>query len=195
MVGQVVQQDSATTTMAGDFTSEKVLDQTTIADPNVCTSNFADEDKTPPQNSIDDQDMVKSEETGSIDKDVPPFELTGLPLALVMTGLGLSIFVMSLDGSIIATAIPRITSQFNSTGDIGWYGSAYTFAMCALQPICGKLFSSFALKVCAAVNMSHIPQRACDGLTRQPHRPHFFPSSPSLSLDRCYAHSPPTARC
>lgn len=77
----------------------------------------------------------------------PDFELTGLPLALVILGLGLAIFLMSLDSSIIATAIPRITSQFNSTGDIGWYGSAYSFAMCALQPIAGKLFASFPMKV------------------------------------------------
>ncbi|KAJ5163159.1 Major facilitator superfamily domain general substrate transporter [Penicillium coprophilum] len=78
--------------------------------------------------------------------DARDYELTGIPLVLVMTGLGLSIFLMSLDSSIIATAIPRITSQFNSTGDIGWYGSAYSFAMCALQPVAGKLFSSFAMK-------------------------------------------------
>ncbi|RAH50914.1 MFS general substrate transporter [Aspergillus brunneoviolaceus CBS 621.78] len=76
----------------------------------------------------------------------PDFELTGLPLALVILGLGLAIFLMSLDSSIIATAISRITSQFNSTGDIGWYGSAYSFAMCALQPIAGKLFASFPMK-------------------------------------------------
>lgn len=75
------------------------------------------------------------------------FELTGLPLALVIFGLALAIFLMSLDSSIIATAIPRITSQFNSTSDIGWYGSAYSFAMCALQPIAGKLFANFSIKV------------------------------------------------
>ncbi|KAJ5384994.1 Major facilitator superfamily domain general substrate transporter [Penicillium concentricum] len=78
--------------------------------------------------------------------DATDYELTGIPLVLVMTGLGLSIFLMSLDSSIIATAIPRITSQFNSTSDIGWYGSAYSFAMCALQPVAGKLFASFAMK-------------------------------------------------
>ncbi|KAJ5184934.1 Major facilitator superfamily domain general substrate transporter [Penicillium cf. griseofulvum] len=78
--------------------------------------------------------------------DASDYELTGIPLVLVMTGLGLSIFLMSLDSSIIATAIPRITSQFNSTSDIGWYGSAYSFAMCALQPVAGKLFASFAMK-------------------------------------------------
>ncbi|KAH8804570.1 major facilitator superfamily domain-containing protein [Xylogone sp. PMI_703] len=79
-------------------------------------------------------------------QDGSDFELTGLRLALVIVGLVLAIFLMSLDSSIIATAIPRITSQFNSTGDIGWYGSAYSFAMCALQPIAGKLFASFAIK-------------------------------------------------
>jgi hypothetical protein len=79
--------------------------------------------------------------------DATNYELTGIPLIVVIVGLGLSIFLLSLDSSIIATAIPRITSQFNSTGDIGWYGSAYSFAMCACQPIAGKLFASFAMKV------------------------------------------------
>ncbi|PYH49907.1 uncharacterized protein BP01DRAFT_361923 [Aspergillus saccharolyticus JOP 1030-1] len=52
---------------------------------------------------------------------------------------------MSSNSLTIATAIPRITSQFNTTGDIGWYGSAYFFDMCALQPIAGKLFARFPI--------------------------------------------------
>ncbi|KAF7553105.1 hypothetical protein G7Z17_g3883 [Cylindrodendrum hubeiense] len=78
--------------------------------------------------------------------DASSFELKGLALALVMTGLSLAIFLMSLDSSIIATAVPRITSEFNSTGDIGWYGSAYSFAMSALQPMAGKLFTTVPMK-------------------------------------------------
>jgi EmrB/QacA subfamily drug resistance transporter len=73
-------------------------------------------------------------------------ELKGVKLLLVMLGLGLAIFLMSLDTSIIATAIPNITSAFKSTEDIGWYGSAYSFALCSLQPITGKLFSQFTPK-------------------------------------------------
>lgn len=104
------------------------------------------------KNSIEDlrAPEAHSLSTGDSDSqadDASDYELTGIPLALVITGLGMSIFLMSLDSSIIATAIPRITSQFNSTSDIGWYGSAYSFAMCALQPIAGKLFASFAMKV------------------------------------------------
>jgi Na+-driven multidrug efflux pump len=91
-------------------------------------------------------------ETTSIDKEAPQreapaFELTGSKLLLVMVGLSLAIFLTSVDSSIIATAIPRITSQFSSTDDIGWYGSVYSFATCAFQPISGKLFANFSMKV------------------------------------------------
>lgn len=97
---------------------------------------------------------LSATDSGSSRTDVASdYELTGIPLVLVITGLSLSIFLMSLDSSIISTAIPRITSEFNSTGDIGWYGSAYSFAMCALQPIAGKLFGSFPMKV----NLSKTP--------------------------------------
>lgn len=107
-------------------------------------------DEKPPNTYPHDGNEVKPEHDleSRAPSDAPkPYELDGLPLYLVIIGLGIAIFLMSLDSSIIATAIPRITSQFNSTSDIAWYGSAYSFSMCALQPISGKLFSSFSLKV------------------------------------------------
>lgn len=48
---------------------------------------------------------------------------TGLRLGLISLALCLSVFLMALDNSIIATAIPKITDQFKSLGDVGWYGS------------------------------------------------------------------------
>jgi hypothetical protein len=67
---------------------------------------------------------------------------TGMPLALIMLALCLSVFLMSLgkpycqsptsllrpnlhspDNTIIATAIPKITDQFQSLPDVGWYAS------------------------------------------------------------------------
>ncbi|KAF2429316.1 MFS general substrate transporter [Tothia fuscella] len=95
--------------------------------------------------------LIEDVENPKVEEPVPEFELTGLNLFLVMLGLGLAIFLISLDSSIIATAIPRITSQFGSVGDIAWYGSAYSFAMCALQPTSGKLFASFSMKVSRVV--------------------------------------------
>jgi hypothetical protein len=38
-----------------------------------------------------------------------------------------------------ATAIPQITSDFQSLDDIGWYGSSYLIAQMALLPTCGCL--------------------------------------------------------
>ena len=49
---------------------------------------------------------------------------TGIKLALISIALCLSVFLMALDNTIIATAIPSITNQFHSQTDIGWYGSA-----------------------------------------------------------------------
>lgn len=83
----------------------------------------------------------------AVENDAQPFELSGLKLITVMTGLALAIFLMSLDSSIIATAVPHITSEFKSAGDTAWYGSAYTLSLCALQPIAGKLNAKFSLKV------------------------------------------------
>jgi len=48
---------------------------------------------------------------------------TGLRLGLISLALCLAVFLMALDNSIIATAIPKITDQFQSLGDVGWYGS------------------------------------------------------------------------
>lgn len=75
------------------------------------------------------------------------YELSGIRLFLVMVGLSLAVFLTSIDASIISTAIPRITSHFHSTDDIGWYGSTYALTLCALQPLAGKLYSLFSLKV------------------------------------------------
>ncbi|KAJ4422351.1 hypothetical protein N0V82_003005 [Gnomoniopsis sp. IMI 355080] len=51
--------------------------------------------------------------------------LSGSRLILVLSGLTLAVFLMLLDASIVATAVPTITSDFHSLNDIGWYGTAY----------------------------------------------------------------------
>ena len=46
-------------------------------------------------------------------------------LIFILLALALSIFLVSLDMTIIATAIPRITDEFHSLDDVGWYGTAF----------------------------------------------------------------------
>lgn len=47
--------------------------------------------------------------------------LTGLTLLSVLVSIVLVVFLLMLDTSIVATAIPRITTRFHSLQDVGWY--------------------------------------------------------------------------
>lgn len=67
-------------------------------------------------------------------------------LILLMLGLSMCTFLVGLDRMIIATAIPKISSQFDSSDDIGWYGSAYLLTSCALQPVYGRVYTIFDIK-------------------------------------------------
>ena len=71
---------------------------------------------------------------------------TGIKLVLLTIGLTLSTFVVALDNTIIATAIPRITTVFDSLDDVGWYGSSYLLTTTSLQPSFGKVYTYFNVK-------------------------------------------------
>jgi hypothetical protein len=51
--------------------------------------------------------------------------LQGMRLITVHTGLLLCVFLVALDQSIVATAIPRIASQFKALEQVTWIVSAY----------------------------------------------------------------------
>jgi hypothetical protein len=69
-----------------------------------------------PANAIDASSATPSQEEA--------VEYPKLPqLILIALALAISIFLIALDSSIIATAIPRITDEFNSLPDVAWYGS------------------------------------------------------------------------
>ena len=70
----------------------------------------------------------------------------GVKLTLITIALCLAVFLMALDNSIIATAIPKITDQFHSLDAVGWYGSAYLLTTAALQLLFGKFYSYLNIK-------------------------------------------------
>lgn len=49
--------------------------------------------------------------------------------------------------TIVATAVPRITDEFHSVSQIGWYGSAFFLTMAAFQSTWGKAYKYFDLKL------------------------------------------------
>lgn len=104
-------------------------------------------------NQTIDQAVEVSEDEGGID---PENEITGLRLLLIHIGLCLCTFLVGLvrcpmpllrfltpvgylwakisfvpsqDFNLIATAVPVITTQFDSIGDVGWYGGAFYIAL------------------------------------------------------------------
>lgn len=129
------------------------------------TSSFGNLDKV--------QEKASSESSSSprptLDNDLPPTEKvvettpvqeaealeklseepeypSGAKLAIITVSLCLSVLLMALDNTIIATAIPKITDHFNSLDDVGWYGSSYLLTTCAFQLFFGKLYTFFSIK-------------------------------------------------
>ena len=48
--------------------------------------------------------------------------------------------------TIVATAIPRITDEFQSIDQVGWYGSSFFLTLSAFQSHWGKLYKYCNLK-------------------------------------------------
>lgn len=67
-------------------------------------------------------------------------------LIFIMIALYLSMFLVALDRTIIGTAIPKITDDFHSIDDVGWYASAYLICMCAFQLIFGRIYTYYSPK-------------------------------------------------
>ncbi|KAI1448776.1 MFS general substrate transporter [Annulohypoxylon stygium] len=105
--------------------------------------------------------------------------LQGIPLLLLTIGLSLVVFLISIDRTIITTAIPFITSEFQSTADIGWYGSSYLLTACAFQPVFGRVFTLFNPKWAYLISMFVFEI----GSTISG----FAPSSPALIIGRAIA--------
>jgi hypothetical protein len=112
-------------------------------------------------NSLDkiekDQHLSALDEVKALDEYNPDDDEvnypTGLKFVIITIALCLSVFLVALDNTIIATAIPHITDQFKALGDVGWYGSAYLLTTCALQLFFGKLYTFFKIKTVFLVSI------------------------------------------
>ena len=75
-------------------------------------------------------------------------------LAMIVVALILSIFLVALDMTIVATAIPKITDEFHSLDQVGWYGSAFFLTLGAFQSTWGKAYKYFPLKTSFLVSIA-----------------------------------------
>jgi hypothetical protein len=90
------------------------------------------------------KDVEKKE--SEVVEDNPDYP-TGFKLVTLIIALCLAVFLVALDQTIIATAIPKITDHFNSIADIGWYGSAYFLTSTSLQPSFGRIYKVFNVRL------------------------------------------------
>jgi MFS family permease len=73
---------------------------------------------------------------------------------VVMAALFTASFLVALDRTIIGTAIPKITDDFHSLGDIGWYASAYLLTACSFQLLIGRIYTFYNPKWVFLVNIA-----------------------------------------
>lgn len=97
----------------------------------------------------------------------------------IMFALCLTMFLVALDMTIVATAIPRITDQFQSLNDVGWYGSAFFLTVAAFQSTWGKAYKYFPMKwtFLLAVFIFEVGSLICG----------VAPNSPALIVGRAIA--------
>ncbi|KAJ6095337.1 MFS general substrate transporter [Penicillium sp. IBT 16267x] len=100
-------------------------------------------------------------------------------LALLIIGLGLSVSCVSLDNTILSTAIPKISQHFKTIEDVGWYGSSYFLAICSVNLLFGRLYTFFSTKLVflAAIILFEVGSLVC-GVT---------PTSAGLIIGRVVA--------
>ncbi|KAI8865550.1 MFS general substrate transporter [Ramicandelaber brevisporus] len=98
-------------------------------------------------NIVEGAEGVEEAEVTTItppDADSP--HLSGRDMYLVILAIGLTIFMASLDTTIVATASPQISSEFRALDSISWVATAYMLSANALQPVYGKLSDIFGRK-------------------------------------------------
>lgn len=64
----------------------------------------------------------------------------------ILIGIMLAIFLSAMDQTIVATALPKITEQFNALSHLSWVFTAYMLASTITVPIYGKLSDIFGRK-------------------------------------------------
>jgi predicted MFS family arabinose efflux permease len=92
-----------------------------------------------------DSDTVSGDNATAAD--AQPIEYpNAFKLTLLLLAAALSVFIVSLDTTIVSTAIPRITDEFHSLQDEAWYGSGFFMTMAAFQSCFGKAYKYFSIK-------------------------------------------------
>lgn len=100
------------------------------------------------QSSSSTSQSIKDEEAqqqhaGLTKTETEPVYPPKAKVLVIMASIYLVVFLTALDRLIIGVAIPSITNDFNSLGDVGWYGSSYLLTSCAFMLFMGKIYTFY----------------------------------------------------
>ncbi|KAJ5732008.1 hypothetical protein N7493_003489 [Penicillium malachiteum] len=113
---------------------------------------------TPPQLEVEDHDVLEKslndsssqqDATNALEHTLTTESLKYPPMSKIIPiilAVYISMFLISLDRLIVGTAIPKITDEFHSVNDIGWYGSAYMLTSSASQLVYGRIYTFYPAK-------------------------------------------------
>lgn len=109
-------------------------EKTTKKNENVSTTNI-------------DIDDVKADSAPDSTEGSPEYP-TSMKLLFIVVALVLTIFLVALDMTIVATAIPKITDEFQSLDEVSWYGSSFFMCTAAFQSTCKSYISVTLILIC-----------------------------------------------
>ncbi|KAJ2715532.1 hypothetical protein H4R19_001155 [Coemansia spiralis] len=72
-----------------------------------------------------------------------PLQMSAARRVAVFAALSLSMLLASLDLTIVTTAIPKISAEFDALSDATWIATAYMLTTTVLQPLYGRLSDTF----------------------------------------------------
>ncbi|KAL8972380.1 MAG: hypothetical protein Q9183_000582 [Haloplaca sp. 2 TL-2023] len=92
----------------------------------------------------DNEEIQEKQNTGDTKPEEYP---SGARLVSIVIALALCVFLVSLDLTIVATAIPKITDEFGGLEDVSWYSAAFFMTIGGFQSAWGKVYKYFPLKI------------------------------------------------
>ncbi len=120
----------------------------------------------PPSSSGQGDDRLAVTDDGKKEPEPEP-DLSDYPagarLVAIVIALVLVIFLVSLDMTIVATALPKITDEFGGLQDVSWYSTAFFMTAGGFQSAWGKAYKFFPLKIAflAAVGVFELGSLIC----------------------------------
>ena len=118
--------------------------------------------RSPTHSAHDDADTNATRSGGATTPTVDPkYQLQAqtnyLPrkqVMLVFAGLSAGLFVSILDQSIVSTALPVITGEFNAGNQASWLSTSYLLTSTAASPLYGRFSDIFGRKTCMIFSLT-----------------------------------------